>query len=142
MENLYFYYVRLCFGSRSSPRIFDTLFQAICWIAQRNYKIEIILHLLDDFLIIQSSELCGFRTMAILSLIFNRLNIPISKKKTVGPTTTIEYLGIILDAERFEARLPDEKIIRIIELNNFCKGNQFRSVNFYNFLAISILQLG
>ena len=113
-KNSYYYYVRLCFGSRSSPRIFDTLSLAICWIAEENYGIPIILHLLDDFLTIQSPDSCGFRTMALISLIFNRLNIPISKKKTVGPTTNLEYLGIILDTERFEARLPDEKIDRVI----------------------------
>jgi hypothetical protein len=58
----------------------DTLSQAVCWIAQKNYGIRIILHLLDVFLTIQSPETCGFRTMAILTVIFNRLKIPISKK--------------------------------------------------------------
>ena len=51
--------------------------------------------------------------MALITLIFNRLNILISKKKTVGPTCTIEYLGIILDTVSFEARLPNEKVERI-----------------------------
>jgi hypothetical protein len=113
-KGLYYYYVRLCFGSRSSPCIFDTLSQAVCWIAQENYGIRIILHLLDDFLTIQSPETCGFRTMDILTVIFNRLKIPISKKKTVGPTTTLEYLGLILDTDLFEARLPEAKIERIV----------------------------
>ena len=35
----YYYYVRLVFGSRSSPKIFDTLSQAICWIATHVYMI-------------------------------------------------------------------------------------------------------
>ncbi|CAG2221610.1 unnamed protein product [Mytilus edulis] len=108
-KNNYYHYVRLCFGSRSSPCIFDNLSRAICWIAKENYGIPVILHLLDDFLTIQPPDSCGFRTMALITLIFNRLNIPISKKKTVGPTCTIEYLGIILDTVSFEARLPNEK---------------------------------
>lgn len=118
-KGLYYYYVRLCFGSRSSPCIFDTLSHAVCWIAQDNYGIRIILHLLDDFLTIQSPETCGFRTMAIITTIFNRLKIPISKKKTVGPTTTLEYLGIILDTDLFEASLPEEKIKRIVTFIQF-----------------------
>lgn len=112
-KNNYYHYVRLCFGSRSSPCIFDNLSRAICWIAKENYGIPVILHLLDDFLTIQPPDSCGFRTMALITLIFNRLNIPISKKKTVGPTCTIEYLGIILDTVSFEARLPNEKVERI-----------------------------
>ena len=51
--------------------------------------------------------------MAILTMIFNRLNIPLSKKKTVGPYTTLEYLGIILDTVKMEARLPHDKVERI-----------------------------
>ena len=49
-RDAYYYYTRLSFGCRSSPKIFDQFSQAICWIAQNNYKIESILHLLDDFL--------------------------------------------------------------------------------------------
>lgn len=113
-KGLYYYYVRLCFGSRSSPRIFDTLSRAVCWIALHNYNIPVILHLLDDFLTIQSPDTCGFKTMALLTMIFKRLGIPISSKKTVGPTTSLEYLGIILDTSKMEARLPKDKIDRII----------------------------
>jgi hypothetical protein len=35
---------------------------------------------------------CGERTMALLSLIFNKLNIPLSPKKTIGPVCELEYL--------------------------------------------------
>ncbi|VDI78563.1 Hypothetical predicted protein, partial [Mytilus galloprovincialis] len=60
------------------------------------------------------SDTSGDRTMALITLIFNRLNIPLSKKKTVGPHTTLEYLGIILDTDKMEARLPQDKVERII----------------------------
>lgn len=79
------------------------------------FNIENILHLLDDFLTIDAPNQDGDRTMALLTLIFNRLNIPIAPHKTVGPTTCLEYLGILLDTVnlKMEARLPEEKIIRI-----------------------------
>jgi hypothetical protein len=113
-RKLYYYYVRLCFGSRSSPKIFDNLSVAICWIAKNNYNIPVILHLLDDFLTIQTADTSGDRTMAILTMIFKKLNIPLSTKKTVGPDTTLEYLGVILDTANMEARLPQNKVDRII----------------------------
>ncbi|CAC5368602.1 unnamed protein product [Mytilus coruscus] len=45
---------QLSFGCRSSPKIFDTLSEAICWILQNNYGLRHVLHLLDDFLLINN----------------------------------------------------------------------------------------
>ena len=39
-KSSYYYYVRLSFGCRSSPIIFDTLSRAICYRAEKNYKIK------------------------------------------------------------------------------------------------------
>lgn len=114
-NNLYYHYVRLPFGCRSSPRLFDTLSTSVCWIAQNNYNIPVIFHLLDDFLTIDKPSDCGERTMALLSLIFNKLNIPLSQKKTIGPVCELEYLGVILDTIKMEARLPLDKVKRITE---------------------------
>ncbi|CAG2196502.1 unnamed protein product [Mytilus edulis] len=112
-EDKYYFYVRLTFGCRSSPIIFDTLSQAICYIATNNYKVNNILHLLDDFLTIDPPHAEGERSMALMMMIFKRLNVQIAMHKTVGPVTCLEYLGIILDSEKMEARLPQEKVDRI-----------------------------
>lgn len=109
----FYFYVRLVFGSRSSPKIFDTLSTAICWIATHNYGIDPLLHLLDDFLCIDRPDHDGERFMALLSLVFNRLQVPIAPHKTVGPTHVLEYLGVILDTEKMEARLPADKLERL-----------------------------
>ncbi len=109
----YYFYTRLVFGSRSSPKIFDCLSQVICWILQNNYGVSHCLHLLDDFLTINSPSDDADHTMYILRLIFEKLGIPLSPTKTMGPVTIIEYLGIILDSVKMEARLPLEKVQRI-----------------------------
>lgn len=114
-ESMYYFYVRLTFGCRSSPKIFDTISQAVCYIAERNYKVKHILHLLDDFLTIDHPDDDGERTMALMMTIFKRLNIPIAKHKTLGPVTCLEYLGIILDSGKMEARLPAVKVERICD---------------------------
>jgi hypothetical protein len=111
----YYFGVRLMFGSRSSPVCFDKLSQAVCWIASNNYDVADILHLLDDYLTVQGPLTCGERTFALVSCIFHRLNIPLSEKKTEGPVTVVEYLGIILDTINMEARLPPNKVKRIID---------------------------
>jgi hypothetical protein len=50
---------------------------------------------LDDFLTIDAPAVDGNRTMALLTMIFTKLNVPLAKHKTMSPLTMIEYLGII-----------------------------------------------
>ena len=115
----YYFYVRLAFGCRYSPKICDTLSTAICWIIQNKFGISVLFHLLDDFLTIDKpdgntdhSE--GLWTMPVLPLFFFKfLGIPLSPQKTVGPTLSLEYLWVILDSEALEARLPLDKVKRI-----------------------------
>lgn len=117
-ENSYYFFNRLAFGCRSSPIIFDHLSKAICWIATNVYNIEFILHLLDDFLTLDRPGYCADRTMALMTMLFNKLKIPLAKHKVVGPCTVLEYLGVILDTEKMEARLPQDKVNRITEFIN------------------------
>ena len=105
-DSMYYFYVRLTFGCRSSPNIFDTISQAVCYIAERNYKVKHILHLLDDSLTINHPDDDGERAMALMMTIFKRLNIPIAKHKTLGPVTCLEYLGIILDSKKWKLDFP------------------------------------
>ena len=105
--------MRLVFGSRSSPKLFDTLSTAVCWIAKNNYSIDNILHLLDDFLVIEPTCVNAKVTMARFLSVFGNLNIPLGAHKTVGPVFVLEYLGIYLDSVLMQARLPSEKIDRI-----------------------------
>ena len=115
-NNKYYFYTRLVFGSRSSPKIFDTLSEAVCWILKNNYGVVNILHLLDDFLAIDAPSADADRTMAVFTLVFKKLGIPPSLNETVGPVTEIEYLGVILDSIKMEARLPLDKVERIRNL--------------------------
>jgi hypothetical protein len=40
-KSSYYFYVKLSFGCRSSPIIFDNLSRAVCYIAEYNYKYDI-----------------------------------------------------------------------------------------------------
>ena len=115
-DNKYYFYKQLVFGSRSSPKIFDNISQAVCWIATNNYGIDNILHLLDDFLVIEPPCANAVETKETFLSIFENLGIPLSSKKTEGPSNIIEYLGIFLDTIKMEARLPLEKVNRICNI--------------------------
>ena len=52
--------------------------------------------------------------MALLTLILGCLRIPLAQHKCTGPTVCLEYLGIILDSKNMEARLPFDKVQRIV----------------------------
>ncbi len=45
----FYFSVRLTFGCKSSPKIFDMLSEAVCWILSNNYAIPHLIHLLYDF---------------------------------------------------------------------------------------------
>ena len=44
------------------------------------------------------------------------LNAPVVASKTIGPSQVLEFMGIVLDSVRMEARLPDDKLTRIRDL--------------------------
>ena len=63
------------FGNRSSPKIFDQFSHEICWIAQHNYGIGFMLHLLDDFLTVDptSAGFVNFTSDASASVAANNM---------------------------------------------------------------------
>ncbi|RXN39437.1 poly [Labeo rohita] len=101
-KGAYYFAVRLTFGCKSSPKIFDSLSEALCWILINNHKLPYVLHLLDDFLIITPPSTPSSLGLSTLVQVFNELGVPLSKEKTLGPCTSIEFLGITLDSISFQ----------------------------------------
>ena len=44
------------------------------------------------------------------------LKAPVVASKTIGPSQKIGFMGIIVDSVRMEARLPQDKLVRINQL--------------------------
>ena len=115
-RNLYYYDRCMPMGCSSSCKTFETLSTAMEWIAQNKLKINHIIHLLDDFLIVAKSQsLCQDQLHLFLDLC-SYLGIPIAPEKTCGPATTLSFAGIELDSVSFEARLPLDKIDKCLSL--------------------------
>ncbi len=110
----FYFAFRLTFGCKSSPKIFDMLSEAVCLILSNNYAIPQLIHLLDDFLIISPPDAIPAAHILTVQKVFSELGIPIAQEKTLGPATSIEFLGINLDSVKFQVSLPKEKIDRII----------------------------
>ena len=106
----YFMDAVLPMGCSSSCAIFERFSTALEWIAKVKLGVTAMVHVIDDFLILShSKEKCHQDLMAFIDLC-ERLGVPLAPSKTVGPSTTIPFLGIILDSVMQEARLPEDKI--------------------------------
>ena len=44
------------------------------------------------------------------------LGVPIAQEKTEGPSTSLVYLGYLLDTIKSQIKIPGEKILRLLEL--------------------------
>ena len=108
-------------GCSSSCLTSETFSTAVEWVAHNKLKIDYILHLLDDYLLVAPSvQLCQQQLDLFLSLC-TYLGIPIAPEKTCGPATSMSFAGIELDSIRLEACLPLDKIEKCVSLiSEFC----------------------
>lgn len=113
--------MRLTFGCRSSPSIFNSVSEVLCWILLNRVRIPSVLHLLDDFLPIDPPHDSSGSSLSKLKHCFHALGVPLSDQKTIGPDTRLEFLGIILDSIEMKASLPTDKLQRIRDITKpFC----------------------
>ena len=110
----------LPFGLRSAPKIFTISYQ---------------IHYLDDFLFF-GAPLAEEAAAALETVvrILRALGIPIATHKTEGPTTSLIFLGILVDTCTFELRLPVDKLTRLqIKLDTWttrkhCQKHELKSL--------------
>ena len=76
-------------------------------------KLPFVLHLLEDFLVVDFPCSPPARCISVLRDTFDELGVPLSDEKTVGPPDSLEFFGIQLDSVLMQASLPAEKLERI-----------------------------
>lgn len=97
----------LSFSCRSSPKIFGCLSEALYWILLNKCKLPFIFFL-------------------------TKYSFP--KEKNIGPSTHLEFLGLILDSKAMQASLPEEKINRICQI--ISKFESVRSLSKFDMLSL------
>ena len=115
-KSKFYFAVCLTFGGRSSPSIFNQLSKALCWILLNRVRVPTVLHLLDDFLLIDPPQDSLGTSLFKLKRCFESLGVPLSEEKTIGPDTRLEFLGIKLNSIEMKASLPLEKLQRIRDI--------------------------
>lgn len=115
----FFVELRLPFGSRSSPFIFNNFADAICWILIVHFCIQFVIHYLDDFFVANSDRHSCQADVDTILHAFGMLGIPVAVDKLVGPSQCITYLGIEIDSRELTIRLPQAKLIDLLSILRF-----------------------
>lgn len=103
----------LPFGLRSAPKIFNSVADALQWIA-RDRGISFLEHYLDDYVTAGAPDSAECESnLSLLIELCSYLGIPLAVSKQEGPTTCLIFLGIVVDTVLFELRLPAEKLLRL-----------------------------
>ena len=79
-----------------------------------HHGVRYLLHYLDDFLLFGSpfsGE--GGAFLRITLEVFASLGVPVAVSKLEGPSTTVTFLGIVIDTARLKLRLPSDKLARL-----------------------------
>jgi hypothetical protein len=101
--------LRLPFGLRTSPAIFDLFASGLDWILASERGWTSLLHYLDDFLaVLPPQQPLIQRYKQDFQSICDDLGLQVKDAKS-EEGTTVSFLGIELDTVLMEARLPQEK---------------------------------
>ena len=106
----------LPFGIHLTPLIFLEADEALEWMMIQQGTLW-VMHYLDEFFTLgpRDSPVCR-NNMEIMVAVCSKVGLPVKPTKTVGPATTITFLGMELDSLKEEIRLPQEKLHALKEL--------------------------
>ena len=100
----------LPFGLRSAPFIFTAIADALMWIMEQK-GVTWAIHYIDDFLTLgkPGTPKCQ-SNKGLMEATCAEAGLPIEPEKSQGPCTTLTFLGIEIDTQTQELRLPADKL--------------------------------
>ena len=110
----------LPFGSASSCFIFEKVSTLVQWVVTNETARTELSHYLDDFPLLGRSIEDTRIFMNQFTHIVTRIGLPIAHDKTIGPTTCLEYLGMLLDFKEQVLGIPEKKRNTCIQLITKC----------------------
>ena len=104
--------LRLCFGLRCVPTIFDHISGFIVKKANARGALNVT-NYLDDFLVSAIDYDSCLRARDIVTSTIELLGFKVAWKKVTEPSTITTFLGISIDSIKFELSLPIEKVVKL-----------------------------
>ena len=116
----YFMSTVLPFGLRSSPKLFNDLAQATEWI-MIDKGVSVVYHYLDDYITLGPPQNSACQNnLDIMLQTCAEVGFAVNPRKVKGPSTVLEFLGIVIDTNRMELRISEERLCNILdELENW-----------------------
>ena len=103
----------LPFGLRSAPKLFTAVADALGW-ALLLAGAPPHIHYLDDYLFfLPPGSPSTPMALQHITGVLDRLGVPVSTQKIEGPSPVVTFLGVIVDTNRYELRLPAAKLDHI-----------------------------
>ena len=101
-------------GCASSCKIFESFSSALHWVVSSQVSNTSVVHVLDDFLFISPTYGLCLSALETFQDICRKLGVPLAPDKTVGPVTSLPFLGIGLDTVKMQTFIPQDKINRML----------------------------
>ena len=98
--------LRLPFGLRSAPKIFSAVADTFQWVLLARG----VFHYVDDFVIVGRTKGECKRALDVMEETAEELGIQTEPSKREGPSRILTFLGVELDLDRLEVRLPHVKV--------------------------------
>ena len=142
------YYYDRCvpMGCASSCAIFESFSSISEWIATQKLGCHGVVHILDDFLFIEKTQTLCERALRKFLEFCLEVGIPIVFEKTFQPNKVMDFVGITLNSDQMEARLPLDKIAKCHSLidgflnRKSCKKREMESlIGYLNFTCSVVL---
>ncbi|CAC5410027.1 unnamed protein product [Mytilus coruscus] len=112
LKNSFYYDCCIPIGCRTSCKIFEEFSTALEWIAHNKLGVSAIVHILDDFLIIEKSKSEALSKLKAFIHLCEDIGVPLAAEKTELPSQIMDFVGISLDTQKQEARLPTDKLLK------------------------------
>ena len=141
-DNFIFIDTCLPYGLHSAPNLFNILADLLQWITQQ-HGICHIMHYLDDFLLLVPLGLNECQTnLNIIVKCCKALGVPLALEKLECPSTSISFLGIVIDTVHMQLCLPQDKLQRITDLiTTWLSKNLLPREKYYHLRGCSSMQL-
>jgi hypothetical protein len=109
----YYFEKVLVFGLTSSCYHWERVATTAHWLATNILFIKLLVHYIDDFLIISINHRIGKLQQDALLTLFKFLGLPISPEKLEGPVNRIIFLGIQIDTVNMTISLDEDRLKQI-----------------------------
>ncbi len=114
----------LPFGLRSAPLLFTVAANLLQWVMEKRGATW-MRHYIDDYITVGAGggDECG-RNFRVLKQVCQEAGMPTEPEKDEGPATVLVFLGMELDSEMLEIRLPGDKLEKLRQLLREVRGRK------------------